>query len=95
MAVWQRTTAAATEIRAAHWKGPGDIDQVTVQGAVFWEHENPAVAYGRPGFFFVYEGRLATAAADTESPETLPEEYRHIYGQNWLPHVTFLPLVVR
>ena len=93
--MYEQTTAAATEIRATHWKGPYDIEHLTVQGAVFWEHENPAVAYGRPGFFFVYEGRLATAAADTESPETLPEEYRHIYGRTWLPHVTFLPLVVR
>lgn len=95
MTVYERTTAAATEIRATHWKGPGDAEQLTVQDAVFWEHERPAVAYGRPGFFFVYSGRLAAAAADTASPATLPEEYLHIYGRRYVPYVTFLPLVDR
>ena len=95
MAVYERTTAAATEIRATHWKGPGHIEHLTVQGAVFWEYETPAVSCGRPGFFFVYEGRLATAAADAESPATLPEEYRHIYGHRWVPYAIFVPLVMR
>ena len=51
MTVYERTTAAVTEVRATHWKGPGDAEQLTVQDAVFSEHERPAVAYGVQGSF--------------------------------------------
>jgi hypothetical protein len=84
LAVWQKSTSNGEEIQAAHW---GDMpgENIEVAAAAFWDNEQPAVAWGKPGSMIVYEG-------DSQGD---PMVYRHIYGRRWVPNAVFLPLLLR
>jgi hypothetical protein len=84
LAVWQRSTSTGEEIWAYH-RNDGNIEVLEVAAAAFWDHENPAVAWGRTASLIVYEG-------DSQGD---PAVYRHIYGRRWVPNAVHLPLVVR
>ena len=85
LAVWQRATAAGETIRAAAWGDAGWTYYGDLAAVAFWDNESPAVAAGAPGFFTVFEG-------DAQGDPTV---YRHIYGRRYVPHATFLPIVLR
>jgi hypothetical protein len=83
LAVWQRSRSAGEEIWAYHLED-ANIEIFQVAGAAFWDHENPAVAWGGVTPLIVYEG-------DSGDPTV----YRHIYGRGGVPNAVYLPLVVR
>jgi hypothetical protein len=84
LVVWQKSAASGEEVQAIRW---GDMPggNIEVAAAAFWNHEHPAVAWGKPGSLIVYEG-------DSQGDPTV---YRHIYGRRWVPNAVFLPLVLR
>ena len=84
LAVWQRSTSTGEQIWAYH-RRDDHIEVLQVADGAFWDHENPAAAWGRTGSLIVYEG-------DSQGDPTV---YRHIYGRRWVPNAVFLPLVVR
>ena len=83
LATWQRNRSTGAEIWAYH-RRDAHIEVFEVAAAAFWDHENPAVAWGRVTPLIVYEG-------DSSNPTV----YRHIYGRRWVPNAVYLPLVVR
>jgi hypothetical protein len=83
LATWQRSRPAGEEIWAYH-RRDANIEVFQVAAAAFWDHESPAVAWGRVASLIVYEG-------DSGNPTV----YRHIYGRRWVPNAVYLPLVVR
>ncbi len=84
LAVWQRSSSTGEEIWAYHRKD-ANIEVFEVAAAAFWNHENPAVAWGQVASLIVYEG-------DSQGDPTV---HRHIYGRRWVPNAVFLPLVLR
>jgi hypothetical protein len=84
LAVWQRSSSTGEEIWAYHRKD-AHIEVFEVAAAAFWDHESPAVAWGRVASLIVYEG-------DAQGDPTV---YRHIYGRRWVPNAVYLPLIVR
>jgi hypothetical protein len=84
LVVWQWSSPAGEEIWAYH-RNDANIEVLEVAAAGFWDHENPAVAWGRVAPLIVYEG-------DSQGDPTV---YRHIYGRRWVPNAVHLPLVVR
>ena len=84
VAAWQQETPTGYEIKAAYF-GPFTVPyQFVVVPGGFWENAAPAVAQGRLGVFFAYEG---DAAGD-------PTVFRHIYGRSWVPQGNFLPVIL-
>ena len=84
LAVWQRSTSTGEEIWAYH-RRDDNIEVFQVAAGAFWDHENPAVAWGQVASLIVYEG-------DSQSDPTV---YRHIYGRMWWPEAVYLPLILR
>jgi len=84
LVTWQRTASTGEEIWAYHRKD-ATIEVFDVAASAFWDHESPAVAWGRVAPLIVYEG-------DSQGDPTV---YRHIYGRRWVPNAVHLPLVVR
>lgn len=84
LAIWQRSRSTGEEIWA-YYRTDASIDVFEVAAAAFWDHESPAVAWGRVGSLIVYEG-------DSQGDPTV---HRHIYGRRWMPNAVYLPLVVR
>lgn len=84
LVVWQTSASTGEQILAYHRRGD-NIEVFEVAAAVFWDQENPAVAWGQGASLIVYEG-------DSQGDPTV---YRHIYGRMWWPQVVYLPLVLR
>jgi hypothetical protein len=84
LAVWQRSISTGEQIWAYH-RRDDHIEVFEVAAAAFWDHENPAVAWGRVASLIVYEG-------DSQGDPTV---YRHIYGRRWVPEAVYLPLILR
>jgi hypothetical protein len=84
LAIWQRSSSTGEEVWAYHLRD-ASIEVFEVAAAAFWDHENPAVAWGQVASLIVYEG-------DSQGDPTV---HRHIYGRRWVPNAVFLPLVVR
>jgi hypothetical protein len=84
LAVWQRSTSAGEDIWAYH-RNDANIEAFQIASTAFWDHGNPAVAWGQVASLIVYAG-------DSQGDPTV---YRHIYGRRWVPNAVFLPLVLR
>jgi hypothetical protein len=84
LAVWQRSTSTGEQIWAYH-RRDDNIEVFEVAAAAFWDHKNPAVAWGQVASLIVYEG-------DSQSDPTV---YRHIYGRMWWSETVYLPLILR